>query len=132
MQKMHLEAFCKLLSLPLMHDRDYIWDLAQYGYLVTRCRNFFRNYSDKEPVGSPPILSMRELDRLLIALDAAFLLLLCCEPGLLYLTVLYAPPGHFISHMPLYGTMDIGERDMILEDKLESSQTKFQISSGKG
>ena len=56
MQKMHLEAFCKLLSLPLMHDRDYIWDPAQYGYLVTRCRNFFRNYSDKEPVGSPPIL----------------------------------------------------------------------------
>ena len=27
--------------------------------------------------------------------------------------------------MPLYGTMDIGERDMILEDKLESSQTKI-------
>ena len=54
MQKMHLEAFCKLLSLPLMHDRDYIWDPAQYGYLITRCRNFFRNYSDKEPVGPPP------------------------------------------------------------------------------
>ena len=33
MQKMHLEAFCKLLSLPLTHDRDYIWDPAQYGYL---------------------------------------------------------------------------------------------------
>ena len=56
MQKMHLEAFCKLLSLPLMHDRDYIWDPAQYGYLITRCRNFFRNYSDKEPVGPPPVV----------------------------------------------------------------------------
>ena len=54
MQKMHLEAFCKLLNLPLMHDRDYIWDPAQYGYLITRCRNFFRNYSDREPVGPPP------------------------------------------------------------------------------
>ena len=56
MQKMHLEAFCKLLSLPLTHDRDYIWDPAQYGYLITRCRNFFRNYRDKEPVVAPPIL----------------------------------------------------------------------------
>ena len=56
MQKMHLEAFCKLLSLPLMHDRDYIWDPAQYGYLITRCRNFFRNYSDKEPVDPPPVV----------------------------------------------------------------------------
>ena len=54
MQKMHLEAFCKLLNLPLMHDRDYIWDPAQHGYLITRCRNFFRNYSDREPVGPPP------------------------------------------------------------------------------
>ena len=56
MQKMHLEAFCKLLSLPLMHDRDYIWDPAQHGYLITRCRNFFRNYSDREPVGPPPVV----------------------------------------------------------------------------
>ena len=56
MQKMHLEAFCKLLSLPLMHDRDYIWDPAQYGYLITRRRNFFRNYSDKEPVDPPPVV----------------------------------------------------------------------------
>ena len=56
MQKMHLEAFCKLLSLPLMHDRDYIWDPAQYGHLITRCRNFLRNYSDKEPVGPPPVV----------------------------------------------------------------------------
>ena len=56
MQKMHLEAFCKLLSLPLFHDRDYIWDPAQYGYLITRCRNFFRNYGDKEPVDPPPVV----------------------------------------------------------------------------
>ena len=56
MQKIHLEAFCKLLSLPLRQDREYIWDPAQYGYLITRCRNFFRNYGDKEPLHPPPVV----------------------------------------------------------------------------
>ena len=56
MQKIHLEAFCKLLSLPLRQDREYIWDPAQNGYLITRCWNFFRNYGDKEPVAPPPVL----------------------------------------------------------------------------
>ena len=56
MQKIHLEAFCKLLSLPFRQDREYIWDPAQYGYLITRCRNFFRNYGDKEPVAPPPVV----------------------------------------------------------------------------
>ena len=50
------EAFCKLLSLPLTHDRDYIWDPAHYGYLITRCRNFFRDHGDKEPVDPPPVV----------------------------------------------------------------------------
>ena len=40
----------------MIHDRDYIWDPAQYGYLITRCRNFFRNYGDKEPFDPPPVV----------------------------------------------------------------------------
>ena len=55
-QKIHLDAFCKLLCLPLAKDRDYIWDPAHHGYLITRCRNFFRNYVDKEPIAHPPVV----------------------------------------------------------------------------
>ena len=44
MQLIHLKAFCKLLGLPLKTPKDYLWDPTDFGYIITRCRNFFRNY----------------------------------------------------------------------------------------
>lgn len=56
MHKIHLEAFCKLLNLPLKKTNDFLWDPAQLGYAITRCRNFFRNYEDTEKIESPPLV----------------------------------------------------------------------------
>ena len=78
------------------------------------------------------LFSMIVLGHLLIVLDAVSHLLRCCEPGQHYPMVSYVLPGRFISHMPLFGIMDIGGRVRSLEDKLESLLTKFQISNGKG
>ena len=54
MQLIHLKAFCKLLGLPLKTPKDYLWDPTDFGYIITRCRNFFRNYRDVGNMQEPP------------------------------------------------------------------------------
>ena len=90
MQKMHLEAFCKLLSLSLMHDRDYIWDLPSMVILLPGVETFSVTIVTRNLLALRRWSSMIELGRLLIVLDAVSHLLRW-EPGLHYLTVLYAP-----------------------------------------
>ena len=50
MRDIHLVAFCKLLGLPHIPLDRYIWDLARFTSLMTRKRNFCRNFEDFEPM----------------------------------------------------------------------------------
>ena len=54
MKPVHFVAFCKLLGLPHTLRNQYIWDLAKYTPLISRKRNFFRNFGDVEPVEDIP------------------------------------------------------------------------------
>ena len=54
MKPVHFVAFCKLLGLPHILRNQYIWDLAKYTPLISRKRNFFRNFGDVEPVQDIP------------------------------------------------------------------------------
>ena len=54
MKPVHFVAFCKLLGLPHNPMNQYIWDLAKYTPLISRKRNFFRNFEDVEPVQDIP------------------------------------------------------------------------------
>ena len=54
MKPVHVVAFCKLLGLPHTLRNQYIWDLAKFTPLISRKRNFFRNFRDVEPVRDIP------------------------------------------------------------------------------
>ncbi len=54
MKPVHFVAFCRLLGLPHNPSNQYIWDLAKYTSLISRKRNFFRNFNDVEPVQNIP------------------------------------------------------------------------------
>ena len=54
MKPVHFVAFCKLLGLPHILRNQYIWDLAKFTPLISRKRNFFRNFGDVEPVRDIP------------------------------------------------------------------------------
>ena len=54
MKPVHYVAFCRLLGLPHDPSDQYIWDLAKYTPLISRKRNFFRNFLDSEPVHNIP------------------------------------------------------------------------------
>ena len=68
MKPVHFVAFCKLLGLPHTLRNQYIWDLAKFTPLISRKRNFFRNFRDVEPVrdipnffdqGSGPLIDLK-------------------------------------------------------------------------
>ena len=53
MLQIHLDAFCQLLRLPVDHHGRYVWDPCDFGFQVTRRRNYFRNFDDIEEIGIP-------------------------------------------------------------------------------
>ena len=48
MQQIHLDAFCRLLRLPPDQHGRYVWDPCDFGFQITRRRNYFRNFDDVE------------------------------------------------------------------------------------
>ena len=53
MLHIHLEAFCKLLGLPVEEKGSYVWDPCEFGFQITRKRNYFRNFDDVEEIEPP-------------------------------------------------------------------------------
>ena len=53
MLQIHMDAFCQLLRLPVDHHGRYVWDPCDFGFQVTRRRNYFRNFDDVEEIGIP-------------------------------------------------------------------------------
>ena len=53
MLQIHLDAFCQLLRLPVDQHGRYVWDPCDFGFQVTRRRNYFRNFDDVEEIGMP-------------------------------------------------------------------------------
>ena len=53
MLQIHLDAFCQLLRIPADHHGRYVWDPCDFGFEVTRKRNYFRNFDDIEEIGIP-------------------------------------------------------------------------------
>ena len=53
MLQIHLDAFCRLLGLPVDQKGRYVWDPWDFGFQITRRRNYFRNFDDTEEIGSP-------------------------------------------------------------------------------
>ena len=56
MLEMHYRAFCKLLNIDPMPPDKYLWNPSNFGYQVTRRRNFFRNFDDVESIPSPTLV----------------------------------------------------------------------------
>ena len=46
-------AFCQLLRIPVDYHGRYVWDPCDFGFEVTRRRNYFRNFDDIEEIGIP-------------------------------------------------------------------------------
>ena len=53
MLHIHLEAFCRLLGLPVEKKDKYVWDPCEFGFQITRKRNYFRNFDDVEAIDPP-------------------------------------------------------------------------------
>ena len=53
MQQIHLDAFCQLLRLPMDQQGRYVWDPCDFGFQITRRRNYFRNFDDVEEIELP-------------------------------------------------------------------------------
>ena len=53
MLHIHLEAFCRLLGLPVEKKDKYVWDPCEFGFQITRKRNYFRNFDDVEEIDPP-------------------------------------------------------------------------------
>ena len=53
MLHIHLEAFCRLLGLPVEKKGKYVWDPCEFGFQITRKRNYFRNFDDVEEIDPP-------------------------------------------------------------------------------
>ena len=53
MLQIHLDAFCQLLRIPADYHGRYVWDPCDFGFEVTRRRNYFRNFDDIEEIGIP-------------------------------------------------------------------------------
>ena len=53
MLEMHYRAFCKLLNIDPMPPDKYLWNPSDFGYQITRRRNFFRNFDDVERIATP-------------------------------------------------------------------------------
>ena len=56
MLEMHYRAFCKLLNIDPMRPDKYLWNPSDFGYQITRRRNFFRNFDDVESIPSPTLV----------------------------------------------------------------------------
>ena len=56
MLEMHYRAFCKLLNIDPMPPDKYLWNPSDFGYQITRRRNFFRNFDDVEIIHSPTLV----------------------------------------------------------------------------
>ena len=65
MLQIHLDAFCQLLRLPADHHGRYVWDPCDFGFQVTRKRNYFRNFDDVEEIGIPTRVFESELGPLI-------------------------------------------------------------------
>ena len=53
MLEMHYKAFCRLLNIDLTPSDKYLWNPSDFGYQITRRRNFFRNFEDVESIPFP-------------------------------------------------------------------------------
>ena len=53
MQQIHLGAFCRLLRLPPDQHGRYVWGPCDFGFQITRRRNYFRNFDDVEEIELP-------------------------------------------------------------------------------
>ena len=49
----HYQAFCRLLNIEPDPPDKYLWNPSDFGYPLTRRRNFFRNFDDVESIVSP-------------------------------------------------------------------------------
>ena len=50
MADLHYQAFCTLLGIPSEPKSAYLWGPADYGFGITRKRNFFRAHSDRQSI----------------------------------------------------------------------------------
>ena len=50
MLEMHYRAFCRLLNIDPTPSDKYLWNPSDFGYQITRRRNFFRNFDDVESI----------------------------------------------------------------------------------
>ena len=52
----HYRAFCKLLNIDPKPPDKHLWNPFNFGYQITRRRNFFRNFDDVQNILSPTLV----------------------------------------------------------------------------
>ena len=130
MLEMHYSAFCRLLSIdPTLPDK-YLWNPSDFGYQITRRRNFFRNYDDFESIHSPTLVCGDHFGPLLRqnGETVPFALLL---RGTRFPMESYEPLGHYINLMRWSGTMIFGMARLTLPNLWRSAPRTFLNVNGK-
>ena len=98
MLEMHYSAFCRLLSIdPTLPDK-YLWNPSDFGYQITRRRNFFRNYDDFESIHSTTLVFGEPLWPAVKAEWGNCPFAPCFEPGTRFPIESYAPWTLYQSH----------------------------------
>ena len=100
MLQIHLDSFCQLLGLPVDQHGRYMWDPWDFGFQITRKRNFFRNYDDVEDIEFPTLVFGQEFGPLMATV---YLLRPCYELVKSFHTACCDLRGRSINRMLLFG-----------------------------
>ena len=123
MGDVHYQAFCTLLGIPSEPRSDYLWDPADYGYGITRKRNFFRAHTDRQSIQESRQLRPKQGGPL-IAKDGRPITL----PPLLRSV---GHRGRYTNPVRSFGTMNFGEALTPSRKKLPSPMAKYHRHIGK-
>ena len=129
MLQIHLDAFCRLLGLPLDQRGRYVWDPWDFGFQITRRRNYFRNFDDTEDIEPPMLVFDQNFGPLVdqSGNNVSFAPLLQGSPFHMACCV---PHGHCTNHMRWCGVMPIGTAGSLLEKPANLGRTSYPTSNG--
>ena len=117
MLEMHYRAFCKLLNIDPTSPDKYLWNPSDFGYQITRRRNFFRNFDDVEEIPSPALVFGDHLGPLLRQNGEMIPLASLLRTRDTLLTESYGRLGYYISRMLCFGTLPFGMERLPLRQK---------------
>ena len=124
MLQIHLDAFCQLLRIPVDYHGRYVWDPCDFGFEVTRRRNYFRNFDDIEEIGIPTRVFESEVGPLIDQAEKCIPFAPSCR------MVSSERLGHSTNRMRLCGIMPSGMVKSTLARRAVWELTRYHTSNG--